>query len=71
MRILSLPTRLSTKLTLRSHWRTSGGGQPERVELAPVRRGCRRGCAGSASLICLDQLALIAGPGSSTAEVGG
>jgi hypothetical protein len=52
-------------LTLRSHWRTSGGGQPERVELALVRRGCRRGCAGSTGL---GQLALIAGHGSSTAE---
>ena len=36
----SLPTRLSTKLTFRSHWRINAGGHPDlEVALLLVRRG--------------------------------
>jgi hypothetical protein len=65
---LGLPTRLSTKLTLRSHWRTSWGGQPVRVELALDRRGCCRWGATSAGILSFGQHVVIAGHGSSRLE---
>jgi hypothetical protein len=54
---VGLPTRLSTKLTLRSHCRTNVGGHPVRVvDPTLVLRGCCR-CAGATSTctLCLGQ----------------
>src|SRR5688572_13706487 len=44
-----LPTRLSTKLTLRSDWRISVGGHPRALEPPPLRRGFCLSSAGKAS----------------------
>jgi hypothetical protein len=59
-----LPTRLSTKLTFRSHWRTKEGGHPVRA-VAPtlVLLGCCR-CSGatSAGKLCFGQYVAIETP---------
>jgi hypothetical protein len=54
-----LPTRLSTKVTFRSHCRTKEGGHPVRV-LAPIEvlRGCclcSEGAGTSADVLCFGQ----------------